>query len=327
MNKQVIYLQEVSNYDDILKKEHSKIPWFIKNIIFTYKRIFNIVTKKSLENNLVWILPIKNRYDEKKIRNILQKYCIKKDSVYIASDELISNGIYKIMDEYKIKYVTEEKIKKVLLLHIFEYICNIQEKELSNIETTILVNNVSEINFYVIEEIAKRVKNLKIVSLNIYKFKKLEERLYNEYGIPIQFSNSYKKSLEKSKYIINLDFNEFEINEYDIFDKAIVINCIKDEIKVKSRLFSGIIINSCEIEFGKELSSRLKNMNMYNRYRKILLYASIIENEENIFKMNEKLIIDKVNIEGLIGSRGVINKKEFKNIEKSLTKIKKQSNI
>ena len=169
---------------------------------------------------------------------------------------------------------------------------------------------------------AKQVKVLKIVSLNIYKFKNLEEKLYNEYGIPIQFSNSYRKSLEKSKLIINLDFNEFEINEYEIFDKAIIINCINENIKIKTRLFNGIIINSLDIEYKKELIDEFKKMKICEDYTKLIIYASTIE-KENALNIFEKLKLDEVIVTGLIGNNGPINKKEFKNIVKRLDKNEK----
>lgn len=327
MNKKVIYLKETYNYNDILKKQNNKIPLAIKKIIFLYKRIFNIITKKDINGNEVWIFPVKEKYSAKSIEILLKKYLIKENNIFLASNNLIENKIYDIMDCYKIDYITEEKIKKFLLIQILEYISNLQNKEINNLEVTILVNDMSSINMYLIEELAKQVKTLKIVSLNIYKFKKLEEKLYNEYGIPIQFSNSYKKSLEKSKIIINFDFSNIEINEYEIFDKAIIINCIKENIKLKSKLFNGIIVNSCDIEFNKEISDNFKTMQIYENFKKILLYACIIENEDNILKSYQNLKENKVKIVNLIGASGKINKKEFKNIEKSLTKIKKQSNI
>ncbi len=327
MEKQIIYLKETSSYDDVLKKEHDKMPLFFKKIIFLYKNIFNVITKKKNENTEIWILPLKEKYPEGKIERILKKLQKSEDNIYLVSDELRKNNIEKDMKKYQIKYITEEKIKKILLIDVLKYIANIQKKEISDLEITLLVNNTSNINMYLIEKIAKTVKTLKIVSLNIYKFKKIEEKLYNEYGIAIQFSNSYKKSLEKSKLIINLDFNLLEINEYEIFDKAIIINCLEENIKIKSKLFNGIIVNSYDIQLNKEMVQKFKQMNSYFEYKKLLIYASIIEKEENIFKIFEKIEADKIDIINLIGNSGVINKKEFKNIEKSLTKIKKQSNI
>ena len=319
MNKQVIYLKETSSYDDILKKEHNKLPLFFKKIVFLYKNIFNIVTKKKIYNKEIWILPIKEKYSLNKLEKILEKELKSKENIYLVSNELIKNNVLEIMNEQKIEYITEEKIKKVLIFDVLTDIVNLQNKEISDLEATVLVNNTSDINMYLLEELAKQVKTLKIVSLNIYKFKKLEEKLYNEYGIPIQFSNSYRKSLDKSKLVINLDFNEFEINEYEIFDKAIIINCIKDSIKIKTRLFNGIIINSYDVKYEKELINEFKEMKVYENYTRLMLYSSIIE-EKNISQVYENIKKDNVTISGLIGNNGIINKKEFKNIFKKLDK-------
>jgi len=321
MNKNIIYLKEVNSYDDILKNKHNKIPLFLKKIIYLYKKFFNIITKKKIREDSVWIIPAKGKYDINKMRKIIRKNLMNSNNTYLISNELINNKFYEIMDEIKPNYITEEKIKKSLLLYILGYISNIQKKELSNLEITILVNDISNINICLIKEIAKQLKSLKIVSLNIYKFKKIEEYLYNEYGIAIQFSNSYKKSLERSKIIINFDFNQREINEYEIFDKAIIINCTKRPIKIKSKLFNGIIVNSCDIQFEKKLIEQFKEMGLYDAYTKLLLYASIIENEDDFIKIQEKIILDNIKIIKLIGNSGDINKNEFKNIEKNLTKI------
>jgi len=326
MNKQIVYLKETSSYNDILKNKHKKMPLFLKKIIFLYKNIFNIVTKKKYEDIEVLTLPLKENYTLIKMENILKKRLQKNEIIYAVSNELINNKMYKILEKYNIEYIVEEKIKKILLLNILKYICNIQNKEIKDLELTILVNNPTDLNIYVIEKLAKNVKSLKIVSLNIYKFKKIEEKLYNEDGIAIQFSNSFKKSLEKSSLIINFDFSEIQINEYEIFDKAIIINCLKDNIKIKTRLFNGINVNSCDIEFKKDIINRFKQLEIYESYSRLLLYASIIE-KENYLTLEEKLEMDNVNIISLKGSNGTINKREFKNIEKSLTKVKKKSKI
>lgn len=321
--KDIIYLKEASSYDDIFKKKYNRIPLFFKKLIFLFKHIFNMITKKQMEGHNIWILPIKDKYSVEKINNILKKIPINKEEIYLVSNELKNSQIYKLMNKYGIEYITEQKIKKVLLKNILKYICSIQRKELNSLELTILVNNTSELNMYIIEEISKVVKNLKIVSLNIYKFKNLEEKLYNEYGIAIQFSNSYKKSLEKSKIIINLDFTEIEINEYEIFNSAIIINCMESNIKIKSRLFNGIVVNSCNIEFKKDIINRFKKINIYEDYNRLLLYASIIEKENDIYKVYNQLKMDNVTIANLVGNNGIINKKEFKNIDKKLDKNKK----
>lgn len=324
MDKKIIYLKEVTSYDDIFKKRYNKMPLFIKKLIFLYKNILNIITKKQIEEKEIWILPIKERYYISKIERILKKYFKNNQEVYVLSDELEKYKVYKILDLYKEQYLRKEKIKKALLIKILEYICKIQKKEINNLELTILVNSTSEINMYLIEELAQRIKSLKLVSLNIYKFRNIEEKLYNDLGIAIQFSNTYKKSLEKSEIIINLDFNEIQINEYEINNKAIIINCIDNIIKIKSRLFNGIVINSCNIDFNKEIINKFKQMSIYEDYKKIMLYASLIENEKDICKIQEKFELDKLNITNLVGNNGKISKMEIKNLGKKLDKNKKK---
>ena len=320
MAKQIIYLKETSSYDDILKKEHNKLPLFLKKIVFLYKNMFNIVTKKRIEDIEIWVLPFKEKYYINKLRKIISKLKTQEDKIYLISNELKENNICQVMEEYNEEYIKEEKVKKALLLYIIEYICSMQEKEIADLDLTILVNNTSNINMYLIEKLAKQVKTLKIVSLNINKFKKLEEKLYNEEGIPIQFSNSYKKSLKKSEIIINLDFNELEINEYDICNNAIIVNCIDNNVKIKSRLFNGIIINSCDIEYKKEIINIFKKIKIYENYTKLMLCASLIENEDNIFKIYNILEENNIKIVSLIGNSGIINKNEFKNVAKKLDK-------
>lgn len=320
MAKQIIYLKETSSYDDILKKEHNKLPLFLKKIVFLYKNMFNIVTKKRIDDVEIWVLPFKEKYYINKLRKIISKLKTQEDKIYLISNELKANNMCQVMEEYSEEYIKEEKIKKALLVYIIEYICSMQEKEIADLDLTILVNNTSNINMYLIEKLAKQVKTLKIVSLHINKFKKLEERLYNEEGIPIQFSNSYKKSLKKSEIIINLDFNELEINEYDICNNAIIVNCIDNNVKIKSRLFNGIIINSCDIEYKKEIINIFKEIKIYENYTKLMLCASLIENEDNIFKIYNILEENNIKIVNLIGNSGNINKNEFKNVAKKLDK-------
>ena len=201
-----------------------------------------------------------------------------------------------------------EKIKKLLSIKILEYILSIQKREIQNTEVNILVRESSNINSYIIEEIAKNALNVKIISNNIYKFKKIEEKLYDEYGIAIQFSNSYKKSLSKSNIIINLDFDEIDLNEYLIYDRAIIINCINQNIKIKSKLFNGVVINSVNISFNQELKDKFKTLGLYNDFSSLILLASVLEQENYKTDINNYL----VKIKNIYGNNGQISKNELK---------------
>ena len=316
----IVYIKKVDNYDEILKGRYKNISVFWKKIIFMYKNMFNIITKKKIEDKNIWIVPIQDKYSENKMNNIIKKMSLCEKNIYVLPESLLHGELLRIMDRFNISYITGKEIKRYLVIKILKYINDIKSEKLINNEITILATDNSEFNINIIEKLSKLVKYIKIVSPNIYKFKKIEEKLYNEYGIGIQFSNSYKKSLVKSKIIVNLDYNKIDINEYEIYDKAILINISKEEIKIKNKLFNGIVINSCNINFKKELREKFIKINLYHGFNNLLLYESIISKEMNIEKVYNKIEEDKIVILNVIGNNGIISRDEFKNIFKRLDK-------
>ena len=298
MNK-IVYLKEIDK-SLYLNKITLKIQYW-------FKRVFNIIKKVKIENVEIWNLPIKSDDNIKKIQKVFAKL-LNSQNFYVLSQNLENKKIYNVLNDKEIKYLKTGKIKKLLSIKILEYILSIQEKEIQNTEVNILVKESSNINSYIIEEIAKNALNVKIISNNIYKFKKIEEKLYDEYGIAIQFSNSYKKSLSKSNIIINLDFDEIDLNEYLIYDRAIIINCINKNIKIKSKLFNGVVINSVNISFNQELKDKFKNLGLYNDFSCLVLLASVLEQENYKTDINNYL----VKIKNLYGNNGQISKNELK---------------
>lgn len=316
----IIYVKKVEDFDDILIRKHSNFPLIFKKFIFLFKNFFNVITKKKVEDENIWVLPIQEKYSLNKMNNILKRLSIYNENIYVFPENMYNKEILNLINKYNLNYLEGKKLKKFLIFKVLEYIKTIQNQELESFDITILANVVSELNIYLIEKLARTVKSIKVVSSNIYKFKNLEEKLYNEYGIAIQFSNSYKKSLAKSKIIMNLDFNEIDINEYELFNKSIIINCTENDIKIKSKLFNGIIINSCNIKLSKIIKDKFKRINIYDDYNCLALYESITNNETNFDSISERIDDDKISILNLIGNNGIINKNEFKNISKKLDK-------
>lgn len=298
MNK-IVYLKEIDK-SLYLNKITLKIQYW-------FKRVFNIIKKVKIENVEIWNLPIKSDDNIKKIQKVFAKF-LNSENVYVLSQNLENKKIYNVLNDKEIKYLKTGKIKKLLSIKILEYILSIQKREIQNTEVNILVKESSNINSYIIEEIAKNALNVKIISNNIYKFKKIEEKLYDEYGIAIQFSNSYKKSLSKSNIIINLDFDEIDLNEYLIYDTAIIINCINQNIKIKSKLFNGVVINSVNISFNQELKDKFKTLGLYNDFSSLILLASVLEQENYKTDINNYL----VKIKNIYGNNGQISKNELK---------------
>ena len=104
MIRELVYLKEVDTYNDILKKEYNRLPLIFKKVIFLFKNMFNIVTKKHIGEANIWILPIKEKYCMDKLEKILKKNLICTENIYVISNELEKNKIYKYMDLLKIEY-------------------------------------------------------------------------------------------------------------------------------------------------------------------------------------------------------------------------------
>lgn len=146
---------------------------------------------------------------------------------------------------------------------------------------------MSENVFENIKKIARNCKRVHIVTNHMEKFKKIEKQLFEEEGIMITVGNNKRKSLSKSKVIINIDFPSELINEYNIFEEAIIIN-LRKNIKVKSKRFNGKIIDDYEITIKNSEELEHGNFNKYNL--KEIYEAQFYKKQpfENIMKKIEK---------------------------------------
>ena len=79
----IIYVKKVENYDDILRTKHSNLPLLLKKLIFLYKNLFNVITKKKVEDENIWILPIQEKYSINKINNVFKKLSVHNENIYV----------------------------------------------------------------------------------------------------------------------------------------------------------------------------------------------------------------------------------------------------
>lgn len=164
-------------------------------------------------------------------------------------------------------------------------------------EVSLLVNDFDGITTELIILIAKNIKRLNIITNHIEKCKKIEEYLYDEFGIMLNISNNKKVSLSKAEIIINIDFPEEIINKYRIYDKAIILN-ILEKISIKSKRFNGINVSYYKINIPEEY--RL------DEFEDEIIYESLIYKYKHIGVILETTTKDKIEIEGLIGNNGII---------------------
>lgn len=163
----------------------------------------------------------------------------------------------------------------------------------------ILINTVEETITTQILEIAKKVKSLKIITNNINKFIYMEEELYINYGIAIQVTNNKNKALQNSEIIINIDFEEHNLNLYNIKDDATIIN-IKKKITKISNEFKGIIINDYKIKYNEEIFNDIKEKNDFDEN---VLYESLIYRKDTFSHIKEQLEKDNIELKELFQTK------------------------
>ena len=208
----IVYIENVDNIDDMLTKWQRRMPLCIKRKIVKNK----VLIKNSGENADCKVF-FNSKTKDKVLENIGEK----------LKDTVIGSG-YKnvvISNELKKSEIIMEKIQELNILNgkwlfnylvgdIINYIAQKKNKEINNMEISVLVNKTTSMNIENIMNIAKNAKILNIITENLAVFNQFAEKLYDELGIMIRVTNNKKKSLLKSDVIVNFDFPETEVAKY-----------------------------------------------------------------------------------------------------------------
>ena len=307
----ILFIEEDENQEKSLK---SKIKGIYFKIIGKIDKlnIINDSYKNVAINKMIIRIP---KYKFEKINKNFMKnllYLAKQNGIknVVLSKELNKkeNFIYALKSN-NFKILDGSFLIKNSGIEILEYVIEQSESRLNEEEVSILVNNNSVTNSYIISNIAELAKRINIITNNISRFKKIEKELYEQKGIILSISNNKKKGLAKSKYLINIDFPEELISKYKLYKKAVIIN-LENKIHSISKTFSGIIINDIQISFiqkndEEEIFKKFDNKQVYESKILALEYNDI----KNIKQM------DKFKVVNTLGNNGIINNMEYKIIK------------
>ena len=294
-----------------------------KKIIYFIRNLFIIIGINKLNDNIICYIPknyikIMNKFNakiiSKKLCNILYDNNI---NIVVLSKQLKSNDIIiNAIQSENIEILNGRELFKDLILKIIEYILDLQNEDVSKYEIALLTNDLSSNVINNIIYLSSKVKLLNIVTHNIKDYKKLAEKIYNKFGILIRVTDNKKKSLASTKLIFNIDFPEEILNEYIIYDKAIIIN-IRKKIKILSKKFNGINVNYYNIKMPIEYKKNFNKYNIYSNFNENELYESIVykDNGKNFFNRINN-IENNISILNLIGENGIINENNIKYIDK-----------
>ncbi len=219
--------------------EQSKKMRLLKKVTLKNNKIFinKNLEKASLKSKIKIVQKIKNILENKKVRQLCIEKKLKNDIQFI--NLLYSNNINICTPKWIFKQKTDEIISQIL-----------KDKKREETEISICINEVdSQIEKY-IYKFAKEFKTINIITNHIGKFKKIEQKLYEENGILINLTNNRRKSLLKSKLILNIDFPKELINEFTIYDNSTIINW-DDNLKIRKKRFNGKIIEEINLDLAE----------------------------------------------------------------------------
>lgn len=263
-------------------------------------KFFNII--KLYDDKI--ILPIKDEIisDKKaqklamKTKKILDKTNCKK--------LVISKNLKKFTNYINYLYTYQYEINdgkwlfEVLSSKVLDFIIKKNNMKKQETQVAILVNDLTENTLENIKIIVKEYKRVNIITNHIEKFKKIEKQILEEDGIMITVTNNKKKSLNKAKIILNVDFPSELINKYDINENAIIIN-LKGNVKINKKRFNGININDYEIKFE---SQEELDYDKRNRYKMSEIYEAKLYKRTPFNNIIENFKKEKVEILKLKGN-------------------------
>ena len=241
---------------------------------------------------------------EKNIKKLINKI-FKNDVNTVILDKTLwkCEKLVNTLYSNDIKIFDGRWLEKHMAIDILNYIISKKEIIKAETEMAITVNEITELSIELIKILAKQYKKLVVVTNHIDKLRKIEKEIHEKEGKLIIVSNNKNKSLMKSQIILNMDFNKELLNQYKIFDEAIIIN-IEGDMKLDSIRFQGIIINDFEIETGRKDIIWREDYQKYNE--KDLLEANLYARDtfKNIRKKIQK---SNISVKSLYGINGIIN--------------------
>lgn len=268
------------------------------------KKILNLFNRIKLEENKIILpisedsLPITNKKAEKlakKTKEMLDRSISKR---IVISEKLQQQKDYmNWLSSYPLEMIEGKWLFEILSYDVLAYILEKRGMKKEETRISVLVNDLSENMLENLIKIAQEYKRVNIITNHIEKFKKIEKKIFDENGIMITVGNNKRKGLSKSALILNVDFPNELINQYHIYEKAILVN-IRGKIKIAKKRFNGITINDYEITF-KEIEQF--DDDRTKRYKMAKIYEAQMNKKQPYQEIMKQIKKDKVEIKQLMG--------------------------
>lgn len=258
-------------------------------------RIFNII---KLEGNNIFV-PLME-IENSKVQEKLAKKTIKifenlnSKKVVISKNVKMYKTYVNLLNTGQFDVVNGKWLFSMLIPEVIKYVEN--KKNLKEEETSVyfLVNDFTETVIENIKAMAKGHKHVSVITKYVEKMKKIEKQILQETGVVITVMNNKKKSLAKAQIVINADFTNELLNQYNICENAIIIDLTQSLRNLKKR-FNGFVVNNYEIKLKNRSEYRIDENMFFQRE----LYESEFYKKQPYEYVRKKIIKDGVQIKKL----------------------------
>lgn len=301
----MLYFELGLGREDYLTERECKLPGKIRNIWWNIKAMMGILVKKKACDKIVYVLPKVNKKFLKNVEKILK---VSGDKQVCISEELhCREDFMNIIRENGVNILNGSWINKYILLNYLTYIEKNSSLDYSQKEIAFFVDSEYELLIEYIKNISSKFKLITIVTNNIRKFNKIEEKYFCQEGINLNIVNNYRKSLTKTDIIINLDFEEKEIKKYSIYNRAIFIN-LYNKYEINFKKSTGVNITSCQISMPNKY---LEYVELFYNFNYLNVYESLVKKRTSINNILKEIENDEIEIIWLENEKGMVSKKEF----------------
>lgn len=307
----MIYINYAENIKDAISEDIFKMPKLFRNIIYKIRKLLGTLYIRKYDEKTLITISSFNKNTFKRLEKYIKSKCVKR---VCLSNKLIENVKFMEFINGQDVYVFDGNwIFDFIIRKTINYVVELKKEDLKYQEISIMINDINDATIDLIKELSDKIKLLNIITNKDGMFRKIEETLKEEKGIMLNINNNYKKSLLKSDIIINFDFSEEEFNKY-IFPKRACIISKDKNIKILTKAFEGVNIVDYEISIPRKYLKYLINFKDFNN---VILYESFIKKRTIIKNIIKEIDEDKIEILGLLGQNGKINKREINNLSKN----------
>ena len=233
----------------------------------------------------------------KKTKKVLEQTVSKR---IVISQKIKKQEKYiEMLKQYDYEIIDGRWLFEVLSCKTLDYITKQRKMKKEETAISILVNDLNENIIEIIREISKQYKRVNIVTNHIERLKKIEQQILEKDGIMITVGNNKKKGLVKSNIILNVDFPSKILQQYNIYENAIIIN-VREKAEINKKRFNGITINDYDISW-----ENLNNYENSKKYKCCEIYEGQLNKKQSFKDIMNIVKRDKITITKLIAKNTV----------------------